>query len=270
GIAVLRMSEPRQEKIIWTTLLAGALLMPVLVRWSFLPALPIKSFSVPTLGIHGFSTGGVPFRHVEFVSTAYISVSLLLLLRLPCAAVRMWQMVARARPIRELWTLGLDVRVTGELLNPASFGRTILLPLSHESWTEAKRSIILQHEQAHVRHHDSQIQWLAGLHACLFWFSPLAWWLRRRLAPLARDGSADHGLRGDVPKVDYATVLLEEAQMAPAGSLSARRARLGAPASSMLVSIASRGLEARVDRILSMSQPAKLPSKFRRALAALS
>src|SRR5690242_19917235 len=99
GIAALRITNPQQEKMAWTTLLVGALLMPVLVRWSPLPALPIRSFSAATLAIQGLSPGsGVSFRHVGaivnayvgaflnayagVILAAYVAVSLLLLLRM--------------------------------------------------------------------------------------------------------------------------------------------------------------------------------------------
>jgi TonB family protein len=114
----------------------------------------------------------------------------------------------------------------------------------------------LNHEEAHVRHHDSQVQWLASLHAALFWFSPLAWWLRRRLAQLAEYASDDAVVRRNTQKTDYAAVLLEEAQ-----------ARSG---QSILVGIASCSIEQRVDRILAADHPGRPLSRFRCALAVVS
>jgi len=277
GIALLRITNPHQEKIIWTTLLAGALAMPALVRWVTIPGLRAWSFSAPTIAVHGFGPLGrlegwsgleiwnglrgfgrvASFLTAEpLVSSLYLSVSLALLSRLAIGWLRMRRISAAAPRIQERWTVGLDVRVTRELSSPATFGTTILLPPSHTFWSEAKRTIILRHEEAHVRHHDSRIQWLAGLHACLFWFSPLAWWLRRRLAQLAEYASDDAVLRRDVSKFDYAAVLMEEAEMRSDKS--------------MVVSVAGPSLERRVDRILAASHPGRVPSRPRRALAAVS
>ncbi len=259
GIAGLRITSAQQEKIVWTTLLAGALTMPLLVRWPLLPSIPIATFSGPTMAISGSGLRGATLASVNAVYIAYLSISSLLLLRMLSGAARMLRMRARAQRIREPWTLGLDVRVARELAGPATFGATILLPPGYVSWPEAKRCMILRHEAAHVRHHDSQIQWVAGLHLCLFWFSPLAWWLRARLAKLAEFASDDDVLRQNACSVDYAAVLLEEAQTGAARP--------------MLVGIttnASHTLAQRVDRILSTIEPAQPPSRSRRALAVLS
>jgi TonB family protein len=107
-----------------------------------------------------------------------------------------------------------------------------------------------------VRHRDSQVQWLAALHAALFWFSPLPWWLRRRLAQLAEYASDDDVLRRNTQKADYATVLLEEAQMRSSHSI--------------LAGIANGSVEQRVDRILAADPVGRPPSRFRRALAVMS
>jgi TonB family protein len=137
-----------------------------------------------------------------------------------------------------------------------TFGATILLPTCHASWTQDKRTMILRHEASHVRHHDSQVQWLAALHVALFWFSPLAWWLRRRLAQLAEYASDDAVLRGDTQKIDYARVLLEEAR--------ARSTQLVA------AGIRSCSIEQRVDRIMRGDHPMSPPSIYRRTLAVVS
>jgi TonB family protein len=62
---------------------------------------------------------------------------------------------------------------------------------------------------SHVLEHDAYLLWLAQLHACIFWFNPVAWWLKRRLAVLT-DGTADDAaLRAVGDRPGYAQVLLE-------------------------------------------------------------
>jgi TonB family protein len=255
GIALFRVANAHQEKLIWTTMLVGGLAMPALVRWPFMPAPRVLSFSLPAVAVHGPGLGE-PYHAGTAVLALYLAVSLVLLLRIAAGTGRMWWIRSKALPVREPWTLGMDVRIATEISSPATFGATILLPTCHGSWTDAKRTIILNHEEAHVRHRDSQIQWLAALHAALFWFSPLPWWLRRRLAQLAEYASDDDVLRRNTQKTDYATVLLEEAQVRSSHSI--------------LAGIANGSIEQRVDRILAADPVGRPPSRFRRALAVMS
>ena len=256
GIALFRVANAQQEKLIWTTLLVGGLVMPALVRWPFLPPAQVLSFSLPTVAVHGPTGLGEQYHLSTAILALYLSVSLVLVLRLATGVGRMWWIKSKAVPIREPWARALDVRTTSEISSPATFGTTILLPTCHASWPDAKRKIILDHEGAHARHRDSQVQWLAALHAALFWFSPLPWWLRRRLAQLAEYTSDDDVLRRNTHKADYATVLLEEAQ--------ARSSH------SFLPGIAKESIEQRVDRILAADPVGRPPSRLRRALAILS
>jgi len=212
GIAVFRVNSPRVEKIAWTTVLAGAIAMPALLHWPLTHALQVTSFALPSVGIQELHFVDVASRGPAIVAIVYVSVSLALFIRLAVGVGRIWRIRRGAWRVREAWTLGADVRVAPQLSSPATFGSTILLPAGHTSWADSKRAVILAHEQAHVRHRDSQIQWLAAIHSCAFWFSPLAWWLRRRLAELAEHASDDVVLDGIADKAGYATVLLEVAQ----------------------------------------------------------
>jgi TonB family protein len=256
GIAAFRVTDAQREKVIWTTLLLGGLAMPALLQWAFIPPLKLLPAAAPavvrqTLGHSGLSLSG---RVALFL--LYAGVSSALLVRMAVGVGRMWRIRRDSTPIREPWSQGLDVRMAHELSSPATFGATILLPRSYPSWSESKRTLVLQHEATHVQHCDSQVQWLAGLHACVLWFSPLPWWLRRKLAELAEYTSDDAVLRLNIPRADYAAVLLEEAA--------------GCPPRPMWVGMAGRGLEQRVDRILAAKSPGEPLSRGRGALAALS
>jgi TonB family protein len=255
GIALFRVANAHQEKLIWTTMLVGGLVMPALVRWPLMPTPQVLSLTLPAVAVHGSSLGE-PYHAGTAVMALYLGVSLVLLLRIAAGASRMWWVRSNALPVREPWTLGMDVRVAPQISSPATFGATILLPTCHSSWTEAKRTIILNHEESHVRHRDSQVQWIAALHAAVFWFSPLPWWLRRRLAQLAEYASDDDVLRRNTQKTDYATVLLEEAEVRSSHSI--------------LAGIAAGSIEQRVDRILAPDPVGSPPSRFRRALAVMS
>jgi BlaR1 peptidase M56 len=256
GIAAFRLNSPRVEKIAWTTVLAGAIAMPALLHWPLTHALQVTSFALPSVGIQELHFVEVASRGPAIVAIVYVSVSLALFIRLAIGVGRISRIRRGAWRVREAWTLGADVRVAPQLSSPATFGSTILLPASHTSWADSKRAVILAHEQAHVRHRDSQIQWLAAVHSCVFWFSPLAWWLRRRLAELAEHASDDVVLDGTADKAGYATVLLEVAQARPANWIA--------------VSMANGSVAKRIERILSEERAGKVAARWHRMLAVAS
>ncbi len=160
-------------------------------------------------------------------------VTFVLLARFASAFARTWKIRARALPrapgpAADAWVgtsagagAGADIRVTASLAAPVTFGSTVLLPADYLAWSDAKRRAVITHELAHVKARDCRIQWLAALHVCCFWFNPIAWWLKRRLAELAELVSDDAVLRQAagvahptdcVDRTDYASILLDVAR----------------------------------------------------------
>jgi TonB family protein len=117
------------------------------------------------------------------------------------------------------------------------------------------RAAVLAHERSHVSARDCQIQWFAGVHVCVFWFSPLSWWLQRHLGTLAEDSSDDAALRDTVDRAQYASLLLQTAQ-----------SRRCAP---LAISMAGGNLGRRIDRVLSERKLSAVPAPWRRLLLAL-
>jgi TonB family protein len=85
----------------------------------------------------------------------------------------------------------------------------ILLPAGWREWPADKLDAALAHERMHVRRADWAIAALAGLNCCLFWFHPLAWWLRRRLAALAEQACDDATVLELGRRECYAQTLLD-------------------------------------------------------------
>ena len=251
GLVVLRVRNPQLEKTIWTTVLAGAIAMPAVAQWRLTSVFPSTSFALPEIAIRAADIDAPDRWHMLIVSI-YVAVSLALLARLAVGFGRMWRVRRDAVRIQETWTLGTDVRVAETLSNPLTFGSTILLPTNYTSWSEAKRSAVLAHENAHVRHRDCQIQWIAAAHECVFWFSPLAWWLRWHLAELAEHASDDAVVRGNGDRADYAALLLDAARARP-------NARIA-------MSMARGRVTRRIERILSDEYPSRTPANWQRAL----
>jgi beta-lactamase regulating signal transducer with metallopeptidase domain len=84
----------------------------------------------------------------------------------------------------------------------------ILLPSSWREWDDAKLDAVVAHEVSHVARRDALTQRLSLLHRAIFWFSPLAWWLDRRLADLAEQASDEAVLSCGADRKHYARILL--------------------------------------------------------------
>lgn len=148
---------------------------------------------------------------------AYLTVALVLLLRLfggLVAALRLW---TSADPVLSPMLADLDlsgaVRWSPRLSSPVNLGSGIVLPADYGEWSAEKLRVVLAHERAHVRHGDFYIQLLAGLYAALVWFSPLGWWLRRKLSELGEAISDRAGLEEAASPSSYARMLLEFAAL---------------------------------------------------------
>lgn len=254
GTRIARVRSPHIAKGVWTAVLLFALAMPLLMRWPVPQAIPVSVTLLSEISIRGASMGAhLPW--VRTVAIAYGIVGGALLVRFALGFLFMWRIRLRAVRLQEEWTHGDDIRACAQLRGPVTFGATILLPADFTTWNEPTRAAILAHEREHVRSRDCQVQWLAAIHLCVFWFSPLSWWLRAHLAKLAEQTSDDAALREKVDRVDYAAVLLEAARSRTAAAFP-------------VVAMARGGdVTRRIDRVLSGRTPDEIPAAWRRALA---
>ncbi|HEY9125908.1 MAG TPA: M56 family metallopeptidase, partial [Acidobacteriaceae bacterium] len=97
---------------------------------------------------------------------------------------------------------------------------------------------VLAHEYSHVCQRDFYLQLAAAVHAAIFWFSPLGWWLKRKLSDLGEALSDRAALAQAEDAASYAQILLEFA---------------AAPHRAPLAGVAmarTSNLSSRIDRIL--------------------
>ena len=176
---------------------------------------------------------------LQIAGLLYLAVAGILILRLLYGlfvAIHVWQ---SARPVRlheSALTRGLSLRVSDAVSSPVTIGSAVVLPRGYREWGIEKLRIVLAHERSHVRQGDFYLQLLAGIYAAVVWFSPLGWWLKRKLSDLAEAISDRAGLEQAADRTSYAQVLLEFAAaprptvigvaMARNGSLSRRIERL--------------------------------------------
>jgi hypothetical protein len=131
--------------------------------------------------------------------------------------------------------------------SPVTIGSGVVLPADWTDWDAVKLRIVLAHERSHVRQGDFYLHLLASLYAAAFWFSPLGWWLKRKLCDLGEAISDRAGLEEAASRTAYAQVLLEFAAMPRPTALGVAMARTG-------------NLSRRIERLLN-------EARFRQAFA---
>jgi bla regulator protein blaR1 len=254
GLHLLRARNPHVQMTCWVMVLLASLSMPLLMHWTTVTVtvhtkpLPASENILPASGIAPDHTAflepsraqspaepvvagtvrGEPREPINWwvvATVIYASVAGMLLLRLAVGLHLTWRLVRAARPIREPWTRGADVRVSDVVGGPVAFGSTVLLPPHYADWDLPKRQAVLAHEGAHVAHGDFYVLLLASLNRAVFWFSPFAWWHLVRLAELAEIISDAQAIEVVEDRVSYAEILLDlmqHARQAPAGLEMAR------------------------------------------------
>jgi bla regulator protein blaR1 len=85
----------------------------------------------------------------------------------------------------------------------------IILPAGWREWDDRQLDAVVAHEVSHVARRDALTQRLSLLHRATFWFSPLAWWLDRRLADLAEQAADEAALSCGADRKHYARILLD-------------------------------------------------------------
>ena len=187
----------------------------------------------------------------------YLAVGAILLLRLLAGlsvAFRIWR---RSEPIANfseqtlpaLGTRVLRARASRDLATPVTIGSTVILPADYAEWDPAKLRIVLAHEHSHVRQGDFYLQSLAAFHVAIFWFSPLGWWLQRKLSELGEALSDRAGLEQATDPASYAQVLLEFAAMPRTSPFAGALTGVAMARSSNLSSRIERILNARRFRL---------------------
>jgi beta-lactamase regulating signal transducer with metallopeptidase domain len=146
----------------------------------------------------------------------------------------------------------VDLRYSDRLPVPVVSGivrPSILLPADAANWSAARWRLVLQHELAHVRRHDTASQLLAQIAFVVFWFDPFLAVAVRSMRFEREHACDDLVLATGVAPWEYAHELIEVA-----------RAAQGVPA--MLAGLAmpgARGFEARIAAIIDSSRNRRLP-----------
>jgi uncharacterized coiled-coil protein SlyX/Zn-dependent protease with chaperone function len=157
------------------------------------------------------------FHPAALAGLLYMAVCALLLARLGFGLALAMKLWITAQPVA--LSFGLDrfptlrVRTCDQITSPVSVGSGVILPSAYTSWNMEKLRIVLAHERSHILQGDFYLQLLAGFYAALFWFSPLGWWLKRKLTDLGEALSDHAGQEEAASRVSYVQILLEFAAL---------------------------------------------------------
>lgn len=200
--------------------ISGPYSAPRISQSEFTSAASAQNFqAVPNLSFQDYFFKEI--RSLEAASTGlkieaaalalYLVVAAALLLRVIAGGVACMRLWRGGRPILLSPGSGFSLRLreSGAVSSPVTLGSGVLLPEEWVEWDQEKLRIVLAHEDSHVRQGDFYLQMLAGVHTALFWFSPLGWWLKRKLSDLGEAISDRAGLEMAVSPVSYAQILLE-------------------------------------------------------------
>ena len=112
------------------------------------------------------------------------------------------------------WPSGARITESRQVAVPVTVGAiapTIVLPIEWSRWPDVQLRAVVEHERAHVARHDPITSLLARLNASVFWFHPLAWWLKQRLADTAEHACDESAVRAIGTPATYAEVLRDMA-----------------------------------------------------------
>ena len=194
---------------------AAARAEPHSCRQSAAPALPDPS------------TGPSP----HWRSTSLVAVALLLRL---CVGLGDEPRLLRGSRATGQAIEGIEIRESDRVAAPVTLGivrPAIVLPADWRQWDGAKLDAVLAHERSHIRRYDPAVQLLSAIHRALLWYSPLSWFLHRRIVRVAEEASDDAAVAVTRDRASYAEVLLDFMQrgVRSANWLGVPMARYGRP-----------------------------------------
>ncbi len=245
-LRLVRTGNPHVEVLVWRMLLLAGFALPFLLYWKLAPSFNGVELPAILVGVGIPRVPNVSARVYEqtanlllVILSIYLAVTLVHLARLAAGLAGTWLVSRGAVPM----ATADDVRISGRILSPATFGRTILLPPDAMDWPAERLETVLAHERAHVRSRDGYWSWLAQLQAAIFWINPFSWWLWRRLDRLAETTSDDAVVAARHDPLAYAALLLDFARKP-----NSRR---------VVMSVADSNVSERIERLLARTPPGR-------------
>jgi RND family efflux transporter MFP subunit len=251
----LRAKDPAIRLTAWTAMLFGSLAIPVLT--AALPKVPLAMVRLATrpvgepvvvpdaapapIGLvprqdassaKSSNRGIARFGWAGGAVTIYGLTALALVLRVSLGLAIGLRLLRDSRATGRS-TAGIEIRESDRVAAPVTLGiarPAIVLPVDWRQWAGAKLDAVVAHERSHIRRHDPAVQLLSAIHRALLWYSPLSWFLHRRIVRVAEEASDDAAVAASGDRALYAEVLLDFMQ-GPGGSPVRGAGWLGVPMS---------------------------------------
>jgi uncharacterized protein (TIGR03435 family) len=271
-LRVFRVRHPASRHAVWTAVLIGMLLLPIVSvvapHWT-LPVLPWQQSAVVSTPSPGPSTiarsdaaTGVssPIQtdqqaaSTSLAAFAWPSSDALIVWSYSAGLVAMltyrlmgWALLRRVVSRSKL--LRPDcLRESADVVTPVAVGvwrPAVILPAGWRTWSAHTRRAVLAHEFAHLRRGDTVVAALARFVKCVFWFHPVAWWVSRQTSDLAELACDAVALQRVGDPAGYSRVLVAFAQ---AVNRSGQRVALPG-----LAMASGSRIDERVDQVFEMS-----------------
>jgi hypothetical protein len=203
GLWTLRVRRPKPLLSTWTAVLIVSMALPAILSTLAAPGLGIARASEP----HWILAGS------KWVAGIYLVVTALLVLRLLWGLALSLKMLRATRPVAADWAIGNRLRTSTWIGAPVTVGSHMLLPAECVNWDARRRHAVLALQATRVARGDFYVQLLSQIHQAVFWFSPLAWWLRRRLTALSELASDDAAIATLGDRLSYAAMLRDIARL---------------------------------------------------------
>jgi beta-lactamase regulating signal transducer with metallopeptidase domain len=232
----LRIRRPRWRLFAWTAALIACMAM-----------LAVSSVLFPSSS-RATAQPSAPHGPFALLTTAYVFVAALMLLRLMRGLVLSWIMLRATRPLGADWAKGKRLRTSTWIGAPVTIGSHVLLPAECVNWDARRRDAVLAQAAAGVARGDFYVQLLSEVHRSLFWFNPLAWWLHARLIALAELASDDVAIEALDDRQAYAAILRELGRLPTAPLIGVPLARTAT-------------VDPRIARIMAQAHPNPAPEE---------
>ncbi|MDM8209175.1 TonB family protein [Bacteroides gallinaceum] len=153
-----------------------------------------------------YGTQEAAFPWAGFVVLLYFAGMLATFFWHVASAFRMFRLLDGAK--REQLSDGSVLVLHRREAPPFSWMKFVVM--SEKDWRENGK-VILLHEEAHVRLYHSYDLLFAGLLACVQWFNPAVWWLRRELQAVHEYEADEAAVCGGADAKEYQLLLIKKA-----------------------------------------------------------
>jgi TonB family protein len=197
--AACALRHPRARLYFWQTILAVALMLPVIAPWKQPVLVALPSAASIVLATNGVPVSNVPASATWGVDQLFLLLAAGAVLRLIWVGVgllRLARIRKLARPLAQPpVAFGGDARwyVSDQVSGPVTFGwlrPTILLPTKVCELTPSAQEAIASHELFHVHRRDWLFVMAEELIRSVLWFHPAVWFVLSRIQ-LAREQVVD-------------------------------------------------------------------------------